>query len=497
MLFSSLVFITIFLPVVLLLYYVIRKEYRNTFLFISSMIFFAWGGVSYSALLIFSIIFNYVIGLLISKNIKKKKGRTYLVIGVVINLLFLGIFKYLNFFIENLNSILSSAHIEPVNNNTIILPIGISFYTFQAISYIVGIYKKEAEVQKKFINLAVYISLFPQLIAGPIVRYKDINEQLDNRKESFNDFVYGIQRFVIGLGKKILIANTFAQVADTVFAMEAGNMSSLTAWIGAISYSLQIYYDFSGYSDMAIGLARMFGFKLLENFNFPYISKSINEFWKRWHISLSSWFMNYLFLPLAYNISDKLKKNVYLNIKTENIIYLIAASVTFLLCGFWHGASWTFVVWGAYHGFFLIIERFFLRKKLKKTWKPIRHIYTLLILIIGWVFFRAETLSDALIYVKTMFVGGNYESKLWMFNEHFYEEKIFILILALVGSTTIFFDIQRIYKKWIEKHYSKILVRISTFPVEGFGALGLISIFLLCLMSLATNTYNPFIYFRF
>ncbi|MCK5775816.1 MAG: MBOAT family protein, partial [Bacteroidales bacterium] len=355
------------------IYYVIKESYRNSFLFLSSLVFFAWGGVSYSILLIFSIIFNYFIGRKIGDS---PHSKLWLTIGVIVNLSFLGVFKYADLFTETINVFLGWTQQAPLPILGILLPIGISFYTFQAISYLIDIYRKEAQVQKSIINLGLYISLFPQLIAGPIVRYHDISLQINNRNHTSDKFSEGVMRFVLGLAKKTLIANNLAIVADQVFNTPSGEISTMAAWLGLIAYTFQIYYDFAGYSDMAIGLAKMFGFDLLENFNFPYISKSIQEFWRRWHISLSSWFRDYLYIPLGGNRIGVVR--TYINL-----------FIVFFVTGLWHGSSWNFVVWGLVHGFFIVIERIGFKNVLAKTPAIISTSYTLFIAMMAWVLFRA------------------------------------------------------------------------------------------------------------
>ena len=345
MVFSSLTFLYLFLPIVLILNYLTPTKYRNYTLLIASFVFYSLGGISLTLLLLSSVIFNYFAGLVINLKLNKKGSKTALFIGIAGNLSLLGYYKYANFIVHNINDLFHSIGISiSFENPGIILPIGISFFTFQAISYLVDLYYQRVELQRNFFSLAVYISLFPQLIAGPIVRYHNIADQLAKRENSPSKFVSGIKRFVIGLAKKVLIANQFALLADTAFQISPENLSTFVAWAGIIAYSIQIYFDFSGYSDMAIGLGRMLGFEFLENFNFPYIARSIREFWKRWHISLTNWFRDYLYIPLGGN--SKGKTRTYFN-----LIFV------FFLTGLWHGASWSFVAWGLLHGLFLILER--------------------------------------------------------------------------------------------------------------------------------------------
>lgn len=483
MVFSSLTFLYIFLPIVLILNYIVRKEFRNTLLLIASLIFYAWGGVSYTILLVISVLLNYYIGKLISKSINDKLSRVYLTIGIVINLGFLGVFKYANFIVENFNYLIEGTGFSfSIPDPGIILPIGISFYTFQALSYIIDVYKQKVPVQKRLVDLALYISLFPQLIAGPIVRYNDIAQQLRERVNNRENFVLGIERFVLGLAKKVIIANQFALLADTAFSIAPDNLSTFVAWAGIIAYSIQIYFDFSGYSDMAIGLGRMFGFEFLENFNFPYIAKSIREFWQRWHISLTNWFRDYLYIPLGGN--RKGNKRTYINLL-----------IIFFVTGVWHGASWNFIAWGMVHGFFMILERLGLSKILDKLWSPIRHIYTIFIVMMAWVLFRAEDFSHAWGYYKVLFGSRSIELNLDVLDTFFNNQIYFLLVIAILSSTRIWV---LIYNKSLNL-FTRNNLQIRF--IQAFWAI-LTFIFILGTMllsttSLVTNSYNPFIYFRF
>lgn len=481
MLFSSLIFLFKFLPVVFVGNLVIQKQLRNAFLLIASLAFFAWGGASYTAILVISLIINYFVGRLIDRWKKKNKANKALMIGVVINLLILLVFKYADFFISNYNFFRELFRAEPVKELGIVLPIGISFYTFQAISYLVDVYRGETAVQKNFTHLALYISFFPQLIAGPIVRYHDIAKQITNRTLDYDDIIYGIKRFIFGLAKKVLIANQFGYVADQIFASDYTSLSPMTAWVGALAYSLQIYFDFSGYSDMAIGLARMFGFRLLENFNFPYVAQSIQDFWRRWHISLSNWFKDYLYIPLGGNRKGS----------TRTLINLL---IVFFITGFWHGASWNFIVWGLLHGAFLMFERLGLSRLLANVWSPLRHIYTLFVVVLAWVLFRAETLSEALQYIKAMF-GGNVSvqdghlSYLYI-NPDFY----LIAIIGILGSTYFFKAILAYLRKRSFPFRQKTFFQPLSHTIQGFALIIMLS---LTTMALIASSYNPFIYFRF
>lgn len=391
-------------------------------------------------------------------------------IGVIFNLILLGIFKYTNFFVQNINGILPAD--KAMNFEKIILPIGISFFTFQSISYLVDLYRGEVKVQKNIIKLSLYISLFPQLVAGPIVRYYDIAKDLTNRNHTLELFKSGVIRFVIGLSKKLLIANVMARLADEIMILPANELDAFTAWIGIIAYTLQIYFDFSGYSDMAIGLGRMFGFKFLENFNFPYISSSIQEFWRRWHISLSTWFRDYLYIPLGGNRLGV--SRTYLNL-----------GIVFFLTGLWHGASWSFVVWGLFHGTFLIIERLGFNQVLSKN-KVLGHIYTLLVVMIAWVIFRIENIGDAIAYIQLMFTGNSNVNLNFMPT---YEQWLFM-------GVGLFFSFNGVK---LLKQFSYKYLQFETHPVtsELVKTTVIMFLFLYCIMALSSNAYNPFIYFRF
>lgn len=483
MLFSSALFLYLFLPICLLFYYLLRGVvYRNAWLLICSLFFFAWGGVSYSILLLVSISLNYVSGLLIDKHLGTKKAWFFLALGVSINLLFLATFKYANFVIENLNQLFGFLQLPPVKNPGIMLPVGISFYTFHSLSYLVDIYRRVAKVQKNPVDLTLYISFFPQLIAGPIVRYHDICDQLRGRKESIDKVISGIERFVLGLGKKVLLANNFGLIADEIFALSPGSFHAPVAWLGIVSYTLQIYFDFSGYSDMAIGLARMFGFNFLENFNFPYMAKSIKEFWRRWHISLSNWFRDYLYISIGGNRFGV--SRTYLNL-----------AIVFLLTGFWHGASWTFLAWGAFHGFFLIIERIGFDKLLARLWSPIQVVYTLFFVMIGWILFRAETFGYAFDYVKALFSFGYTTKDYYIISNYLTTDYYWAFIFGLLGALGFFpFALNFIKEKTC--HWGSILIYLRT-SYSIATSLVLILILALSTLYLIAGTYNPFIYYRF
>lgn len=464
MLYSSFVFIFLFLPLVILLYYLVKnRTIKNLILCAFSIIFYAWGEPKYILLMIITILINYYLTILMDKS--KKHRKFYMILITIIDLSILGFFKYLNFFIDTTNSIFNF-NIKFFN---IVLPIGISFYTFQILSYVIDVYRKETKVQKNLLNLATYVCLFPQLVAGPIVRYQTVQDELENRKESLEQFVIGARRFMIGFAKKILIANNMALICDNLYS-NISSLGTLSLWIAAISYTFQIYFDFSGYSDMAIGLGKIFGFNFLENFNYPYIATSITDFWRRWHISLSTWFRDYVYIPLGGNRVSKLKW-------IRNIL------VVWILTGFWHGASYNYIIWGLYYGILLLIEKLFLSKILDKIPKFFRHIYTLFIIVIGWTIFRLENINDLLFALKNMFniIPSNFLD--YILENSDILSAIPFVIFAIIGSIPI---------------YKKISSKLSS---SKFGmALNDLYIFLIYIISilyLVSSTYNPFIYFRF
>ena len=471
MVFSSMTFIWIFLPILLFVYYISKEKYRNIILLFFSLIFYSWGEHKYIVLMLISILVNYIFGRILDKCNKKKNKKIVLIVSIVFNLGLLVYFKYFNFIATNIDNIIGQ---NVIPNKNIVLPIGISFYTFQIMSYIIDLYRGDIKVQKNLLNLALYISFFPQLIAGPIVKYKDIDEQLQKRTVTIEKFSNGIKRFVYGLAKKVIFANTLAYIADTIFNSNIELLNMPIAWLGAICYTLQIYFDFSGYSDMAIGLGKMFGFEFMENFNLPYISESITEFWRRWHISLSTWFKEYLYIPLGGNRKGKIR--TYINLL-----------IVFLATGIWHGASWNFVVWGLFNGFFLVIERIKLKELLDKNkLKFVNHIYALLVIIFGWVLFRADTLRSALQYMKIMIIPSkqlaNFDTSLIINNRNI----IMIIVVILFSGI-----LQTIFNKLKNKEKIKEVYH-RYFEVIVISLLMFISI-----MMLASNTYNPFIYFRF
>ena len=469
MVFSSMVFLWIFLPIVFLLGMIIRRpKYQNIILLVASLIFYAWGEPRYVFLLLFSVTMNWAFGLCIDRFAAHRK--LFLVLAVVGNLGLLGYFKYCNFFLNTLDHLLPWVNIP---RTSIALPIGISFFTFQAMSYVIDLYRGEYKVQKNLLNLALYISFFPQLIAGPIVKYRDIDAQITHRTISRQRIAEGFRRFLYGLAKKVIVSNLVAVSVDRIFALEIGQMTGAAAWCGAILYTLQIYYDFSGYSDMAIGLGRMFGFDFLENFNYPYISSSIREFWRRWHISLSTWFREYLYIPLGGN--RKGKTRTYVNLW-----------IVFAMTGLWHGASWNFVGWGLYHGFFSVIERMGLGRFLKKV-PLLAHVYTLLVVVVGWVFFRVESVRLGLQVVERMFMPWRFTTSDVSLLTLVSPLTITVAVLAILGCGLF----QSLFSR------GRLLTLAQKWKYSLPEAVFCVLLFLYCILLLASNTYNPFIYFRF
>ena len=472
MVFSSILFMFIYLPVVLFLYYISPVKWRNPILFVVNMIFYGWGEPVYILLMLVSITINYINGILIGKwrGVDDKKAKIVLVVNVVLNLALLGFFKYYNLFADTLN-LIPFINLPELN---VTLPIGISFYTFQTMSYPIDVYRGDADVQKNYISFGTFVALFPQLIAGPIVRMRTVVGELADRRENFDDFSSGVKRFVTGLGKKVLIANTVGAVWSQISAMDIRELPVLTAWIGLFAFTFQIYFDFSGYSDMAIGLGRMFGFHFLENFDYPYISKSITEFWRRWHISLSSWFKEYVYIPLGGNRKGFPKQ-------IRNIL------IVWLLTGFWHGASWNFVAWGLYFGVLLIVEKLFLLRFLKKLPAFFQHVYTMLLVMLGWAIFSFDSLGNGIAYIRALF--GGYGQPIWDGGGvYLLYTNIALLLIAAVGSTPLPKELWR-----------RLEGRLSAHPIP-LGAMETCLVaagMVLSIAFLVDASYNPFLYFRF
>lgn len=465
MIFSSMFFMWAFLPVVVLGYYIVDGKYKNAFLMLTSLFFYAWGEPVYILLMLFSICFNWIMGVLIEDLPVYQK--IILIMDLVVNVGLLVGFKYLDMVISIANSIIGQERIPFMKLG---LPIGISFYTFQAMSYIIDLYRGKYKAQRNILSLALYISFFPQLIAGPIVKYVDINMKLKNRTTSFEQTAAGIRRFIYGLGKKVIIANILAESADQIADMNMVRITGTFAWVGATLYTLQIYYDFSGYSDMAIGLGKMFGFEFQENFKYPYLSKSASEFWRRWHISLGTWFREYLYIPLGGNRKGKIR--TYLNLL-----------VVFAITGLWHGASWNFVLWGIYYGVLLVLERAVLGNFFKRH-EIIGWIYNILIAIFGWVIFRQTDILRCREYISRMLMPWRYTDTIYTLRELVSNRVMLVVAVAVVGAGGL--------------QYAGVKSGLSDkWKNSIMEMLFCVGIVVLSFMLLAGNSYNPFIYFRF
>ena len=463
MVFSSLTFLFVFLPVLMAIYFAVPSKYikaRNIVLLVFNLIFYAYGEPKNCLVMIVSIFMNYLFGVLVDKHREnEKQAKFWVFVAVLFNIGILIYFKYLEFIVENISSLFNAE----ITVQTILKPIGISFFTFQGLSYVIDVYRGITNCQKSLFNVALYISLFPQLVAGPIVRYETIADEIDNRESNASDMAEGIRRFMVGFAKKLILANAIGQVADAFFNSPISSLSVVGAWMGPIAYAFQIYFDFSAYSDMAIGLGKIFGFHFCENFNYPYISQSITEFWRRWHISLSTWFRDYVYIPLGGNRCSKLR-------------HLFNIFVVWLLTGIWHGAKWKFIFWGIYFGVILILEKTIILKYLKKAWRPIRHIYALILIVIGWAIFRAHDMGYFFGMLKTMFfVNGN----------------------PILNDKTVY--------NLLEFKYAIIICAIASLPLKDYILVKnektkyvlSFAVFIVAIVCMLSNSFNPFIYFRF
>ena len=505
MVFSSPIFLFLFLPAFLLVYYFffipvnysnnffIRNVFRhicNTIILCASILFYCWGEKVLVFVMLFSTVIDYLCGLFIAKinlNTDLRTNHAFwkntaLFISIFVNLSILIFFKYFNFGIDNINNVFSIMGLQSWKLQNVLkisLPLGISFYTFQSMSYTIDVYRGQVKATKNFLDFACFVTMFPQLVAGPIVRYKDIAAQIIHRKIKKENIVVGVKRFIIGLGKKVLIANTVAVAADGIFSIPNDEITTGLAWIGIISYTLQIYFDFSGYSDMAIGLGKLLGFNFPENFNYPYSAQSIQDFWRRWHISLSTWFRDYLYIPLGGSKCSTRK--IYFNLV-----------IVFTLCGLWHGASWTFIVWGLFHGIFLVLERIGLASWLKKRTSIERHVYVMLVAMCGWVFFRAETFSQALTFFKAMIGISSGTGMFFNVFQYINPEFIISLVLGIIFSFSLLSKSRRNFKFFIDQSNSFFKITYALFELIFISV-----IMFLCYLNLSSGTYNPFIYFRF
>ena len=463
--FSTLVFPFVFLPICLLLYFVVPRKVKNVVLLICSLLFFAWGSVEYLVLLLLSILFNYLtgreLGLLKQKG---RQGRGVLVSAVLVNLLLLGFFKYYGFLVENLNALLGTS----ITARELPLPIGISFFTFSLLSYLFDVYRDRAPAATNLIHFATYVTFFPKLVSGPIVQYGEMAEQLRERRVTLEGFGAGARLFLVGLAKKVLLANTLGTTFYAVSALPLESVSTATAWLGALSYSLMLYLDFSGYSDMAIGLAGMFGFTFKKNFDYPYVSSSLTEFWRRWHISLGSWFRDYVYIPCGGNRTGKWKT-------IRNLL------IVWLLTGIWHGANWTFVLWGLYHGLLLLLEKFVLRPLAEKLPGFLRHGFTLLLVVIGWVFFFSDSVGMALGWLGRMFDGGSFLDGA---AKYYWGGAWLVLLVSTLASFPV---CSAVGSHLLRRRRSGLVLSVLWFLL----------LLLLCIASMMNDTYSTFLYFQF
>jgi alginate O-acetyltransferase complex protein AlgI len=479
MLFSSPTFLFAFLPLLLGLHALCPRALRNVLLFLASMLFYAWGEPRISLVMLASIGLNWGLGLALERARTQAARRGCVLLATLVNLGLIGVFKYANFLWHQLGLLWAALGGQAASwprLDPIPLPIGISFFTFQAFSYVLDVYRRQANVQKNPLDFGLYIALFPQLIAGPIVRYKDVAAQIVRRQVTLEGFSHGVQRFVVGLGKKMLIANVVAEQADRIFALDPAHLTGPVAWLGTLCYTLQIYFDFSGYSDMAIGLGLMFGFRFLENFDYPYIARTITDFWRRWHVSLSTWFRDYLYIPLGGNRRGRAR--TYLNLV-----------LVFFLCGLWHGAAWNFVIWGLYHGAFLVFERAAWGDSRGSRLGVLGHVYTLLVVMVGWVFFRAENLGAALEHLRAMAGLGRGDGRIA-------PASLFVdpLVWTAIGAGVLgSMPWLRSLGRWRERRAAGALAA----SLEWGELLALAVLFVLSCSMLSAGTYNPFIYFRF
>ena len=482
MLFSSPLFLFVFLPILLGLYALARPAYRNLVLLTASLLFYAWGEGAYVLVMIAIIAVNYLLGRRVEMLAGRNRAKITVAVAVMVNLGLLIAFKYSNFLVDQLNVVLTAFRARKLTLPPVHLPLGISFFTFHAISYVVDIRRHKTQGGKP-LDFALYMTLFPHSIAGPIVRYGDIAGQLVQRVVTIAGFAEGIRRFIIGLAKKMLVANTVAVAADAIFALPGAELNFSLAWLGVVCYTLQIYFDFSGYSDMAIGLAKLFGIDFLENFNYPYTAASVTDFWRRWHISLSSWFRDYLYIPLGGNRCSPARN--YFNLIT-----------VFFLCGLWHGASWTFAAWGLFHGAFLVLERTKAGRAIESVWPPVRHVYTLLIVSIGWVLFRADNVAQATAFLKAMAglgAGAGLEYHVGLYVD---SQLILALIFGAFGCGPVLPMLVRVRDRLIVS--APGLVRWAISAGFAFADVAGHSLLLVAsAMLLAAGTHNPFIYFRF
>jgi alginate O-acetyltransferase complex protein AlgI len=487
--FSSLIFLFLFLPLILVLYHSVPVKIKPFVLFIASMLFLAWAKLSYLPIILISVLVNMLLG----KMISGYRNRKLLILAIVLNLLVLFTYKYTFFIFVNLNGLLKTFGISTLEIPKYVLPLGISFYTFRIISYHIDLYRKRVVLAAGYLRMFNYIAFFPQLGAGPIVRYNEFSYKSGPLKQRTVYFVNGLRRFVYGLAKKVLIANTLGLVADAVFALPVDELNLALSWLGMISYALQLYYDFSAYTDMAIGITMCLGYRAPENFNYPYLARSVKDFWTRWHMSLTNWFRDYLFLPLAFSFSRKMPGYKTLGMRSDLLIYIISITITWFLVGFWHGSDWNFVIWGIWFAIFLGLEQAGLRKILKKLPRIFQHFYALIIILIAWVFFRSANVKQGEAILQGLIGMNGIEAGSFAYYKYLSPVFLTVLVIAIGGASG--------WLNWLRIVIWKTIIR-SRIPAmkNGFriiGMVGMIAVFLLSIAEILRTGYSPFIYFKF
>jgi len=491
--FNSITFIYFFLPLSLIAYYLVPSKFRNTILLISSLVFYAWAGIAFLFLLVFSSIINFVFFVSISRNRNPRTRNKLFVFGVIFNVLFLFVFKYLPAI--NLAFGLSGVGSNLLGINNFILPLGISYYTFKAISSLVSINGSTNDEKANLIDYLLYLTMFQQIASGPIDRYQKLSPQISNRNPTAGQFISGISRFALGLFKKVIISGPLGIISSQIFALSPENLSAPIAWLGAITFTLQVYYDFSGYTDMAIGLGRFFGFEFSENFNFPFISRSIKEFWRRWHITLSNWLRDYIFQPLAYSLNFRLNEESYFGFRKSDLVYYATTLMTFLLCGFWHGATLPFIIWGLMHGLLVSFEKTKAGNWVCTQYKIVGHIYFLFFIILSFVVFQAKTMDSAIQYLGSMFGFGSAEIYWPSLTQYIDRETSIIYVLAILGASTILQKINLTIPVFDSKNKRIQKIYHSTYPIIIYS--GIVLTIIISTIIIISGTSNSFLYFQF
>lgn len=494
--FSSQTFLFIFLPLVYAVYCLVGIRMRGIVLLLASLYFYASGNLLYLLVFIDFLVLNYFFGRLVDRCVEPVARFKAIIISVAANLVILFVFKYLGFFCGILNYLLTTFNVSPIKIQKFSIPLGLSFITFQAIAYLVDIYRQEILPERNFIRFSLAFAIFPKLVAGPIVRMDQIEEALECPVVTLEDFVAGFKRLIIGLGKKLIIAETLAKTADQIFAIPSNDLTTPLAWLGIVCYTLQLYFDFSGYTDMAVGLGRLFGYSLPENFDYPYSAKSLTEFWRRWHISLSTWFRDYLYIPLSYALmTDKVRQKIVAGKYKTNYRALISIVVVFTLCGLWHGANWNFVIWGMLHGLILALESWKFSKILKKSWAPLAHLYLILVVMFCWVFFRIPAFTDALHFIQALSGFSPAGSGLSQLRVYATIELLLVLGIALCGAM----PVVTVTQNWLEKMLSQnsVTEKIGRQLISCAEAVMLAVIFLASLQAVVGSVSKPFIYAQF